>query len=106
MQVRAPEVDHAGAVGGGDVGLADVPFVGDRPVEHPSAARHLGAGDRDVLAQDVERCSDSVAGHAAAEREQSLHQLVCLLADLGVGQRQAVGRGEQRGAHANTALRQ
>jgi hypothetical protein len=81
VQRGVREVDHAPAVRAGDMRLADVPLVRDRPVEHLGAGRQLGARERDVLGDDVERRPHTVAGKAAAEREQTLHQPVRVLPD-------------------------
>ena len=105
MQGGVSEVDDAGAVRGRDVGVAQVPFVGHDPVEHPRAARDLGPRDRDLLLEDVEGGSHPVAGQAAAEGEEPPHQLVGLVSDVrGTGF--GTSFGCDHGAHASTALRQ
>ena len=82
MQGGVSEVDDAGAVRRRDVGLAQVPLVGNDPVEHPGPARDLGARDRDLLLEDVERGPHPLARQAAAEGEEPAHQLVGLVSDV------------------------
>ncbi len=52
------------------------PLLRDRPVEHPGAGGHLAYGERDALADLVERRPEAVACDAAVVRQQRPHHVV------------------------------
>ena len=90
VQVRRAEVHDAPPGRVGDPGVADVPLVGHRPVEHLGARRHLVHRQRDVAREDRERAPDAVARDAPADGEELL--------DEGV-HRRAVGAAGRVGRH-------
>ncbi len=78
VEVVSTEVDHATAVGVRDVCVADVPFERDRPIENLGAAGNLAYLERHVLAQDLQRLPDAVAGDASADRiEAPISSYIC-----------------------------
>ena len=77
-------VDHPRAVGRSDVGVADAPLLGDRPVEHAGAGRDFRDPERDALADGQQRLPQAVAGDAAPEGQQLSHERVQRLAEVGV----------------------
>ena len=70
VEVRLAEVDDPLARRRRDVGVADVPLVRHRPVEHLRPARHLVDLERDPLADRRSVCAHAVAGDAATDREE------------------------------------
>ena len=68
MQVVAAEVDEPLAFRARDPGVAHAPFPRHGPIENRGAGRHLVHGQRDPLAQRLQRGAHAVAGEAAAER--------------------------------------
>ena len=67
------DVGHTATRGVGDVRLADVPLVADRPVEHLRPRRDPHRLQRHGLAQDAQRLADAVAGQAPREGVETLH---------------------------------
>ena len=76
MQVVAAEIDDPLAAGILHIGVADVPFARHRPVEHRGAAGDFVHIERDLLLQARQRLAKAVAGDAAADRVELLHQRV------------------------------
>ena len=69
VEIRIVEVDDT-PVGPSMWASADVPLVGDGPVENLRATRHFVHLDRDALPDPSQSRPDAVAGDAAAKREQ------------------------------------
>jgi hypothetical protein len=76
VQVARARIDDAAAAAIFDVGVADVPFARDRPVEDLGAGRDFKSLSRDVLSDQVERLAQPVARDAAADRVELRHQRV------------------------------
>jgi hypothetical protein len=70
MQVGDGEIDDALAGGVLDVGVRDVPFARDRPVENLRAGRQLRCLNGDVAPDDLQRLPNAIAGDAAADRKE------------------------------------
>ena len=74
VEVAVREVDDAAPGGILDVGVADVPFLRDGPVEDLGARRDLVELQGDPLADPAQGLADPVPGDAPADREQLLHE--------------------------------
>ena len=96
VQVRVREVDDPLPVGPGEPRFPDVPLPRQRPVVDLCPTRHFGALERDLLLDQVERLPDAVAGEAAADRIEPLHELVHLAAGITHGRRPP-GAGSRSG---------
>src|SRR5206468_12756809 len=83
VEVRDAKVDDTPPFGPGDVRVADVPLVGDCPVEHLRPARHLVDLKWNPRPDRTQGLSHSLAGDAAADREELPHQLRHPLAAVG-----------------------
>jgi hypothetical protein len=81
--------------------VVDVPLIRHDPIEHLGAAGDLSALERDVLREHLERLAHTIAGEAAADGEEAMHQLQGLHAQ-GV----LVPRVGDVQHHATIALRQ
>src|SRR5262245_53217978 len=75
VQRVGAEIDHALAARVLDPRLADVPFVGDFPIEHRGSRGHFSQLERNAFADCCERLAHAVAGNAAADRIELLHHL-------------------------------
>src|SRR6476659_335156 len=73
VEVRLLKVDDTLTVPC-DVRVANVPLVGDRPVEDPSASRNLVHLEWEPFGYRRQSLADSVAGDAPAERKQLFHE--------------------------------
>jgi hypothetical protein len=62
--------------------IADVPLLGDRPVEDMCAGRHLAHIQGNPKADAMQRFPDPLPGDASADGEQVLHEAEHLGADL------------------------
>ena len=74
VEVAVREVDDAAPTGILDVGVSDVPFLRDGPVEDLGARRDLMQLQGDPFADPAKGLADPVAGDAPADREQLLHE--------------------------------
>ncbi len=79
VQIRLLEINHPLAVRILHVGLADVPFFGDRPIEYLRSRWHFPEFQRNLLLQQSQRFAQSIAGDASANRiklgDQAHHRL-------------------------------
>ena len=75
VQVAGLEVDEAiAAAGWRDVRIADLPLIGDRPVEHPRPGCHAAASDRDLGRNAIERRTRTRADDAPTDRIEVLDE--------------------------------
>ncbi len=72
MKIRFPEVDQPFARLVHDVGIADVPFVRNCPVENWGIAGDLTQRKRDRFPKQTETTSHTISGNAPTERIQAL----------------------------------
>jgi hypothetical protein len=70
VQVVAAEINDAFAGRILHIGIADVPFARNRPVEHLGAAGNFAHLDRNFFFEPRQRLPHSVAGDTAADRVQ------------------------------------
>src|SRR5271165_2109384 len=82
MEVASPEVDHALASRVLNVGVTDVPFLRDRPVEHLGATRDFVQFKRDSALKQAQTLADAIASNASADWIKSLNDGVSLPALL------------------------
>ncbi len=76
VQIVVRKIDDFFAVRSLDPGLANVPLPGNRPVEHRGARRHLMNVNRQLCANAVKRCPNTIAGYAAADGVELLGQRI------------------------------
>src|SRR5688572_29149058 len=81
MQVAIAEIDNALTIWAQKISVADIPFVGDFPVEAAGAARHLvQCESRRLPLQVAQRVAYALARQAATDREQiarpSIHAIM------------------------------
>ncbi len=80
VQIAALEVHDAFSRGVLDIGIADIPFLWDRPVEHLCTARNLMKYQRNGVLDDAQALPNTIAGDAPADRIKHLHYGISLLA--------------------------
>ncbi len=94
LQVVSGGVGDPPAVGRRDVGLAEAPLAGHRPVEDRRAGGDLVRLEGDPLGEDRQALADAVAGNAARNREEARGERVQFGASHRRGWRD--GRGDRK----------
>src|SRR4249920_794267 len=74
VEIVLTEVDNATTVPILDVGIANVPLLGNGPVEDLRSRRDLVDLQRDPLGDPAQGLADTLAGDAPADGEQLLHE--------------------------------
>ena len=100
MEVVVLRIHDTPAFGVGDPRASQVPFPRHGPIIDRRSARNLGDRQREILREDLERPPHAVAGQAAAERKESVDEVVHLAAELSEVMR---GRNDAR-AHSTIFL--
>ena len=68
MEIGVPEIDNSLAFRIPDVGVLDIPFIRDGPVEDLSSSWHFMNSQRDEGADFPERLTHSIPSNAPADR--------------------------------------
>ena len=76
VQVRLLKVDDLAARGILHVGVANVPFARNRPIEDLGAGRQLVHGQRNAAREDLERRTHAIARYASAYRIEPRRKVV------------------------------
>ena len=82
MKVGSLKVYHAVAPRILNVGIADVPFPGNGPIENLCASRNLMNLERDLFFDNTQRFANSIASDAPTERIKLAYHAIHLIANV------------------------
>ena len=72
MQIVGCKVSYLLSIWTNYIGVCDVPFLGNVPVENACARRYFMVYERDNFIEYIQGASESVAGNAAANGPQPI----------------------------------
>src|SRR5689334_6533594 len=83
MQIAGVKVDDPIAGGVLDIGVPDIPLLGNRPAKGLTTGGDFGTFEVDVFGEAAERLTHSVSGDAATDRENGTSERKDLFANRG-----------------------